>query len=100
MSDTFNHEAEAWESLDWMTDNEPYRYFDDDEYYAFQKEKRTDIVCKNCGEKGFSWSWFNGMWRLAKSGEIHKCTHGILKNVDKSKFTPMKREAKKFKGRF
>lgn len=58
MSDTFDHEGDAWASLDW----------DDPDVWAPHPK-----TCKYCGEKGFYWKQTPNGWRLAKKGEIHTC---------------------------
>lgn len=59
MSDTFDHEGDAWDSLMW-----------DDTPTNWAPKPKT---CKHCGERGLYWKQTPQGWRLAKKGEVHNC---------------------------
>ena len=65
MSDTFDHEADAWDSLlfyDDEADDIPYRM------------RRKSITCKYCSKTGFAWKQTPNGWRLVDmKGTIHSC---------------------------
>lgn len=61
MSDTFDHEGDAWDSMeDYYNDGDGPRY-------------RESPSCKRCGEKGLSWRETPYGWRLFKVGQRHVC---------------------------
>ena len=64
MSDTFNHEADAWESLD----NDA---FDEDEPGPW----RRGTVCRRCGSTDVRWRQQGGHWVLFSltPGVVHRC---------------------------
>ena len=62
MSDTFDHEGDAWESL--MYDDSPT-------YWKMNKPR-----CKYCGSKDVIWVIKDKGWRLFNTGtkgELHTC---------------------------
>lgn len=59
MSDTFDHEGDAWASLEW----------DDTPTTWYPKPK----MCNYCGAKNLFWKNTPQGWRLAKGGQVHKC---------------------------
>ena len=67
MSDTWNHEADAWDSLAYAD------IYDEDVFYPKLYE------CKYCHQKGLVWRILNGNWRLYKpinnflTFELHSC---------------------------
>ena len=68
MSDTFDHEGDAWNSLGSFID-------DDDDYLndGAGPRYRESPSCKRCGEKGLSWRETPYGWRLFKVGQRHVC---------------------------
>lgn len=63
MSDTFNHEADAWDSLLF---NEECEYPE-----GFIPHEKT---CRHCGKSGLTWVMHDGKWRLAEQPNgLHVC---------------------------
>ena len=61
MSDTFNHEADAWDSL--LFHDEPH------EELTFPKS------CRYCGAGGLWWAARGRLWRLVdEAGVVHTCS--------------------------
>ncbi len=54
MSDTFDHEADAYDALIFHDD-------DDDEYWAYSPKPKT---CRLCGKKNLGWVQIGNHWRL------------------------------------
>jgi hypothetical protein len=52
MSDIFNHESDAWDSL--LFGDEPVNFYP------------KPITCRRCGERGLSWKKLDEGWRLHK----------------------------------
>jgi len=80
MSDTFDHEADAWDSLLFGQDA-------DGEFISWDSPRSRRIVrwgyipkppqpktCRYCGERGLWWTNTDRGWRLAKGGAIHTCS--------------------------
>jgi hypothetical protein len=59
MSDTFDHEGDAWDSL---------LFGEDDGYWSGQSFYARAVTCRNCGTTGLQWSAGDGSWYLYKPG--------------------------------
>lgn len=75
MSDTFNHEADAWDSLN-------------DEWEGGSYYHPKSVKCKRCGEAGLKWKQHpSGKWWLSKyvkgeGMEWHKCLfYNVMQNA-------------------
>jgi hypothetical protein len=74
MSDTFDHEADAWDSLLFGQDA-------DGEYISWDSRNAHRIVvsapepktCNHCGQSGLRWQQVNGFWRLYQGRSEHIC---------------------------
>ena len=64
MSDTWNHEADAWDSL-----NDD----DDDEAEWGGRQPRAPVTCRRCGARGLTWLMKDGAWRLFSDAGMHAC---------------------------
>ena len=63
MSDTFDHEMDAYESLDWSIFEDDYR----------PSNTYNDIQCKYCHEGGLHWKQLAGRFFLFKGKKPHRC---------------------------
>ena len=81
MSDTFDHEGDAWGSLDDESD---------DDYYS-PYGKSASPKCKHCGSTNVYWSEVSGYWRLYEEGKriqpgnrkmLHSCSQAELDDFD------------------
>lgn len=61
MSDTFDHEADAWDG--WEDGGAE----DDDRYAPWVK------TCRHCYTTGLLWGQHQGRWRLYDGNELHVC---------------------------
>lgn len=63
MSDCFNHEADAWDSLNDESDDRAY------------STSPKPTTCKYCNTTGVQWIDLNGKWRLfdLASNKPHTC---------------------------
>lgn len=79
MSDTFDHEGDAWDSLNDNDDND-----DNDEGYAGGNVKRRRFTggyvhssapsCKRCGKTGLNWQHDGERWVLHEGArKVHRC---------------------------
>lgn len=67
MSDIFDHEGDAWDSL--IYNEEPNNWY--------PKPKK----CKYCGKPGLYWKETKSGWRLFDRGNMHVClSHVTLPN--------------------
>lgn len=70
MSDTFDHEGDAWASLDDDRDD------DRAEYAYFARRRRpyfnAGVRCNRCGAS-CTWGMLQGKWRLVQHGSFHQC---------------------------
>ena len=75
MSDTFDHEADAWDSLSWW-DEDDHNY--NDQSYSV-KPKRT-FTCNKCGMKDLFWVETDFGWRLHEKGDRNSAyeMYGIM----------------------
>ena len=75
MSDCFNHEADAWDSLlnNCVGEEEPYVHsYLPHNYFTLYKRKK--VKCKHCGKKKLHWVKLDTGWRLhTKKGKLHNC---------------------------
>lgn len=62
MSDTFDHEGDAWDSLNDGYYDEPGHYF----------TPRPPPKCRACGTTCY-WVQENGRWQLNERGQRHIC---------------------------
>jgi hypothetical protein len=70
MSDTFDHEGDAWDSL---------LFGEDDGYWSGQSFYARAVTCRNCGTTGLQWSAGDGSWYLYKPGTgRHVCLARVL----------------------
>lgn len=65
MSDTFNHEADAWDSLDWD--------YDEDEGQDGPGNRPWWPRCKTCGAGPLQWRATGYGWRLYDGDKRHVC---------------------------
>lgn len=72
MSDTFNHEADAWDSLS---------FFDADDHSESMCQHSGNPYykqCKRCGAAGLRWGNNGNGYRLFDSrGMLHTCVGGV-----------------------
>lgn len=69
MSDTFDHEGDAYESD--LRHEE--RYYDGTEMHRSYSAPKT-VSCKYCNQVGFTWTTRKGKWYMQDGrGELHLC---------------------------
>lgn len=68
MSDTFDHDAEAWDSL----------LFCDDDAGAHPQYRPA---CRSCGQTAVTWRLTGAGWRLVSTGTgmLHRCANPFAK---------------------
>jgi len=82
MSDCFDHEADAWDSLEFGREDEPDACGGD--WYGPRR-----VTCRYCDEEGFVWTKTEHGWRLFKKGEIHSCSaFHVLKGLKNHEQVP------------
>lgn len=88
MSDCFDHEADAWESLDRSLDEgfSPFRRGYSINSFSPRdpntRPKQKKVTCAFCGKKKLRWRFLlaYGSWRLvAKKGKQHVCQQYLIK---------------------
>ena len=89
MSDTFDHEADAWESLDWdFSDSGVDRYFGP---YA---RRRAFKYCNYCGENNLHWAKTDRGWRLHDAGNVvHSCGKYHKRRINYDEFEKIPTDA-------
>lgn len=105
MSDCFDHEGDAWESLEdaLMHSDEPSPYY---RPYSYSRRdprtqpKKKKVTCAFCGKKKLRWRFLlaTGSWRLVtKKGKQHFCQEYLIKK--RKKFLKRVREFARTKGK-
>lgn len=66
MSDTFDHEGDAWDSLNDLEDQ-------DGSWFGYPVQSlmpRAAPTCKRCGMRDLKWRWMDCGWRLYENERV------------------------------
>jgi len=65
-SDTFDHEADAWDSLSWWDEDD---HAECNQSYSVKSKRTYTSTCNKCGMQDLFWTQTADGWRLHEKGD-------------------------------